>query len=236
MSKREDADREQPYHELLNDARELLLLQNLLPLPIKVHPFFAIIFGAIEACVADLAGRVQVDTPATQLALAQLRRGDKDEINWRALHALVTDLAGRLQADTRLAHRRLADLDHRAAFAVSALRDTFALALDAARTLAATDRHDPSWWRAYRASGTLLTAFHDRSTKLMRIIGDRAVAGSVRRPVATRPPSYQQPIASWPLPAPSVTGSMFGASIRGVASSPPGHGYSNPGSFGGLSR
>jgi hypothetical protein len=129
MSGHEDANI-QEYHEILSDAKELLLL--LLSLPGPVNPV-ELIWGAIEALVVDAAGRTSDH--------ALRRPGDSTEPG-------------------------PAEIDSRSHTAMAALRQTIADALEAARILAATDRHDPLWNQRYEELGQLLTAITTNSDNL----------------------------------------------------------------------
>jgi hypothetical protein len=142
MSEHEDAEREN-YHELLGDAKDLLLL--LLGLGGPVSPI-EVIWGAVEALVADATGRIHED-------------------------------ARRRQADPSLART-----DHSAATLRAALRTTFSDALEAARILKATDRHDPSWQSARDQLDQLLSAIQANSAELAQVASNRVAASSVRSP------------------------------------------------------
>jgi hypothetical protein len=114
------------------------------------------------------------------------------EIIWGTLEALIVDAAGRAPADPT-------DVDRRADEAISTLRETFSVALEAARRLAGTDRHDPLWGQRH---AELLQALADIKThyaELSRIAGERTM-GAPPRLSAHRPLEVVEPETPAPLP------------------------------------
>jgi len=184
MTQHEESPVEQQYHELLGDAKELLLL--VLPLPIKVDLVFGIVFGAIEALVLEAHGRSQVS-----IDFAGAPRPDLTDTPGRHSKFLdevqaASQEVGQARPSTparRPVDRVLAELDGQADRAIAALREAISDAKQIAKILAKTPPGYPLPPRTRDQLGRLLTAIASHSSDLSRVIDERAIASSVPRHV-----------------------------------------------------
>lgn len=184
MTQHEESPVQQQYHELLGDAKELLLL--LVPLPIKVDLVFGIIFGSIEALVLEAQGRGQVTTDTADAPTPDLTDAtDRHSKFWNEVQAASQEVG---QARPSTPARRpvdpvLAALDGRADRAIAALRVAISNAKQIAKILAETPPGHRLPRRILDELGRLLTAIDSHSSDLSQVIDQRASAVSVPRHV-----------------------------------------------------